>query len=58
MVGVDRRLLMTPTSKYWIALAVSIGLGAALLGSPTTSRFAIGGLVGAVVFNIATRPRY
>ena len=50
---------MTPTRKYWIALAVSVGLGAApLLGSPTTSRFAIGGLVGAVVFNIATRPRY
>ena len=49
---------MTPTRKYWVALAVSIGLGAALLGNPTTSRAAIGGLVGAAVFSIATRPRY
>ena len=49
---------MTPTRKYWIALAVSAALGAVLLGSPTTSRFAIGGLIGGAVFAVATRPRY
>ena len=51
-------LPMTPTRKYWIALAVSAALGAVLLGSPTTSRFAIGGLIGGAVFAVATRPRY
>ena len=48
---------MTPTRKYWIALAISVGLGALLLGNSVTSRFAVGGLIGGTVFALATRPR-
>ena len=48
---------MTPTHKYWIALAVSVGLGAARLASHTTSRFAVGGLVGTVVFCSFAKPQ-
>ena len=49
---------MTPTRKYWIALAISVALGAVLLGNAATSRFAVGGLMGATVFALATRARY
>jgi len=48
---------MIPTRKYWIALAISVALGALLLGNSVTARFAVGGLVGAMVFAIAVRPR-
>ncbi len=49
---------MTPTRKYWISLAIAVSIGALAFSNRHTGRIAVGGLIGAGVFTVATRIRY
>ena len=48
---------MTPTRRYWIALATSVVVGALVFTNPDIAKYAVGGLIGATVFAFAIRTK-